>query len=162
MKTRENMGVKSRWLTEVISALLMTLFIYAAMAKITHYHVFVFQVGESPFKPLARSARWVAWLIPGVELLVALLLPFNKTRRLALYASAALMALFTVYIAAMLLSGLPLPCACGGIIGGLQWKGHLVFNIIFLLISITGIWLEREQEAEIIQKSSPGYTAGSV
>jgi hypothetical protein len=162
MKTRENIGIKNKWLIEIISALLMTLFIYAAMAKLTHYHVFVFQVGESPFKLLARSAPWIAWLIPAVELLVALSLPFNKMRLPALYASAALMVVFTIYIAAMLISGLPLPCACGGIIGGLQWIGHLVFNSCFLTIAFVGIWLQRKQEAHVSRRSSPAYTAGPV
>lgn len=131
---------------ETISAILLLLFLYAGFIKLVQYDIFVFQVGESPFKLLAKSAHWIAWLIPVTEILVAFMLPFTKTRLYALYASAILMLAFTLYVGSMLLSGLPLPCACGGIISGLKWQGHLLFNIFFLILSVAGIFLERKKK----------------
>lgn len=129
---------------EIISAALVLLFLYAGLSKLAHYDTFVFQVSESPLKLLAKSSLWTAWLIPVTEIILAALLPFSRTRLFALYSSAILMLLFTLYVGFLLTSGLPLPCACGGIISGLQWKGHLLFNIFFLAISIAGIALERK------------------
>lgn len=145
---------------EIISALLLLLFCYAALSKLSEYSVFIFQVSESPFKLLARSAHWIAWLIPALELLVAVMLPFTKTRLWAFYGATGLMLVFTIYIAAMLLSGLPLPCACGGIISVLHWPGHLVFNIFFLGLSIAGIFLERKNKAEMNDMHAPSYLMG--
>ncbi|MDQ2656909.1 MAG: hypothetical protein M3Y60_05770, partial [Bacteroidota bacterium] len=34
-----------------------------------------------------------------------------------------------------------LPCSCGGVLNSLGWKAHLVFNIVFTLLSIVGIML---------------------
>jgi hypothetical protein len=152
--------MKKTILIEIISALLLLLFCYAALTKLSEYSVFVFQVSESPFKLLAKSAHWIAWLIPTLELLVAAMLPFTKTRLWALYGAMGLMLLFTIYIAAMLLSGLPLPCACGGLISALHWPGHLVFNIFFLGLSIAGIFLEKKNKAEINDIHTPSYSMG--
>lgn len=152
--------MKRKWIIEVISALLLLLFCYAALNKLSEYRVFIFQVSESPFKLLARSAHWIAWLIPALELLVAVMLPFTKTRLWAFYGAAGLMLVFTVYIAAMLLSGLPMPCACGGIISALHWPGHLVFNIFFLGLSITGIFLEKKNKAEMNDMHASSYSMG--
>lgn len=145
---------------DVLAAALILLLVYAALSKLSEYSVFVFQVSESPFKLLAKSAHWIAWLIPALELLVAIMLPFTKTRLWAFYGATGLMLVFTVYIAAMLLSRLPLPCACGGLISALHWPGHLVFNIFFLGLAIAGIFLERKNKAETNDMPIPSYSMG--
>jgi hypothetical protein len=150
--------MKNKWTIEIISALLLILFLYAGLIKLTRYQVFVFQVSESPFGLLAKSAHWIAWLIPVAELTVASLLPFSKTRLSALYASVAMMAIFTIYVGGLLLSGLPLPCACGGIIEALHWTGHLVLNILFLSISIIGVWIETKIKLKTTNRPSYSYS----
>ncbi|MDX1365731.1 MAG: hypothetical protein R3243_16110, partial [Arenibacter latericius] len=50
-----------------------------------------------------------------------------------------LMILFVGYTVAVLFFAPTLPCSCGGIISLLSWEQHLVFNLVFLLLSIVGI-----------------------
>jgi len=67
--------------------------------------------------------------------LVGLLIT-DRFCRLGLWLSFVLLVTFEVYIATMLLSGLDLPCTCGGLISKLQWKEHLIFNVIFMTIAL--------------------------
>ncbi|MGY0035165.1 MauE/DoxX family redox-associated membrane protein [Pedobacter sp. NJ-S-72] len=60
----------------------------------------------------------------------------NSLRLKGFYASFLLLFTFEIYIAIMLLSGEKLPCTCGGIISQMGWKTHLVFNAVFMIISI--------------------------
>jgi hypothetical protein len=152
--------MKRKWIIEVISAMLLLLFCYAALSKLSEYGVFVFQVSESPFRLLAKSAHWIAWLIPATELVIAAMLPFTQTRLAGFYGASGLMFAFTVYIGAMLLSGLPLPCACGGIISALHWPGHLVFNIFFLCLSVTGIYMEKKNRVKVNDTYTQSYSMG--
>nr|WP_143097972.1 MauE/DoxX family redox-associated membrane protein [Chitinophaga sp. CF118] len=73
--------------------------------------------------------------------MAALLIP-NKTRKYGLLGSLVLMLVFTVYVAYVLLFTTKRPCTCGGIIRQLSWPDHLIFNISFLLLAITGIILQ--------------------
>lgn len=145
---------------EIISAALVLLFLYAGLSKLIRYDIFVFQLSESPFKLLGRSAHQIAWVIPATEIPVAAILPFTKTRLFGLYGSFVLMLLFTLYVGGILLSGLALPCACGGIISGLHWPGHLVFNIFFLGLSAVGISLERGHKAKTHDMHPQSYSIG--
>jgi len=54
------------------------------------------------------------------------------------------MTLFTLYVA-FALSGVfgEIPCSCAGLISAMHWKGHLVFNIIFLIISLLGVYIQK-------------------
>ena len=56
--------------------------------------------------------------------------------------SSILMLSFTMYVL-FALSGTfgEIPCSCAGLIAAPGWKGHLVFNIIFTIVSLTGIFL---------------------
>jgi len=129
---------------EIISSLLILLFVYAALSKLFEYSGFKVQLRNSEWlKPFAGI---IAWLVPAIELAISLMLTVKVTRILGLYASLILLLVFTLYIAGMLLSGMRLPCSCGGIIQQLSWKQHLLFNLFFLLLSLIGIVFERKQK----------------
>ncbi len=74
------------------------------------------------------------------------MLTVKGTRKYGLWASFILLMIFTFYISGMLLSGEHLPCSCGGIIRELSWRQHLIFNLFFITLSLTGIVLERKQK----------------
>ena len=129
---------------EIISSLLILLFVYAALSKLFEYNGFKVQLRNSEWlKPFAGI---IAWLVPAIELAISLMITVKATRILGLYASLILLLIFTLYIAGMLLSGMRLPCSCGGIIQQLSWKQHLLFNLFFLLLSLIGIVFERKQK----------------
>lgn len=128
---------------EIITSLLIILFVYAALTKLFDYYNFKTQLGKSPF--LTFMSGFAAWSIPASELIVVGLLSFKRTRELGLYASLFLMTLFTAYIYAMLNFSYYVPCSCGGILSEMEWSQHFIFNIFFVVISITGIVLQSKE-----------------
>ncbi|HYG19635.1 MAG TPA: MauE/DoxX family redox-associated membrane protein [Ohtaekwangia sp.] len=122
---------------EIISTVFVLLFVYAALSKLLDYEKFVVQVGQSPM--LTDLAPVIAWFIPGLELVIALLLIIPKTRLIAMYASFGLMTAFTTYI--LLASQFTdyVPCSCGGVIANLSWTGHLIFNIALMALAMGAV-----------------------
>ena len=129
----------SHRIVETISLLLIVLFIYAATSKLWDFGQFKVQLGQSPV--LTAYADGVAWMVPGVEYLLALLLLFNGTRLAAFYSSLALMVMFTTYILLVLNFSDYIPCSCGGVLEDLGWTEHIVFNLFFVALAIIGIIL---------------------
>ena len=129
--------VKRKLLIEIISSLLIILFVYAALSKLLDYEKFKFQLGGSPF--VTKYSTLIAWLLPSIELIVSVLLLIKSTRLWGLFGSFFLMLLFTGYIHIMLNYSSYLPCSCGGIISNMSWGQHLIFNIFFTFFSLIGI-----------------------
>ena len=100
---------------------------------------FKVQLGQSPV--LTAYVDGVAWMVPGVEYLLALLLLFNGTRLVAFYGSLVLMVMFTTYILLVLNFSDYIPCSCGGVLEDLGWTEHIVFNLFFVALAIIGIIL---------------------
>ena len=131
-----------------ISLLLITLFGYTSVMKLGDYYNFRFSLEESPF--IGRYAAILVWAVPASELLIITLLLLASTRLTGLWASFILMFLFTAYIAAMLLSGVEIPCSCGGVLEGMSWPSHLVFNSVFVVLSVVGIFFEHTRKKNLI------------
>ena len=129
--------MKHRITIEIISSLLIVLFVYTACSKLLEYRLFRSQLENAPF--INKAAPVISWLLPAAELLTAAELTITATRKAGLYSSFFLLLFFTAYIALMLFSNVHLPCTCGGVIKSLSWKQHLVFNIFFLSIAAVGI-----------------------
>ncbi len=125
---------------EAITALLLLLWIYTGLSKLIHYDKFSFEAGRSPF--LQHIAPLVAVTVPAVELVIAALLIFKRTRVAGLYASLFLMTLFTGYVYIMLRYAYDLPCSCGGIIELLTWEQHLAVNFMMTLLTAIAILLQ--------------------
>lgn len=130
-----------RTVVQIISILLVFLFVYAAVSKLLDVEKFRVQVGQSPL--LTSMAGFVAWFIPAVELLVALLLMWPRYQHIGLIGSFGLMVMFTAYIIAILGFAETVPCACGGVLEILGWKNHLLFNTFFVGLAALGFSLER-------------------
>ncbi len=140
---------KSNAAIMIICTLIIALFVYTASAKLLDYYNFHFGLTESPF--IAPLADILAWAIPAIELLIAVLLVIPAFRLAGLYASGILMSLFTIYIAAMLLSGSDIPCSCGGVVEEMSWGAHIVFNSAFVVLSVWGIYLQRKKRRTLNQ-----------
>ena len=121
----------------IIGMLFTVLFVYAATSKLWDFQQFKVQLGQSPI--LTAYAEWVAWVVPGVEYLLALLLLFNGSRLEAFYGSLALMVMFTTYILLVLNFSDYIPCSCGGVLEDLGWTGHIVFNLFFVVLAVVAI-----------------------
>lgn len=119
--------------------LCILLFVYAALTKLLDYQKFAIQLGQSPM--LTDFARFLAWSVPGVELLISLLLIFRATRLVGFYAALSLMTMFTSYIVLASRFSDYVPCSCGGIIQNMSWTQHLIFNLVFLSLIVIAILL---------------------
>jgi hypothetical protein len=115
------------------SWLLVALFVYTAADKLANRLQFERVMSVSPL--IGEKSAWLSWLIPVSEGLIACLLVLPELRRLGLTFSFTLLLLFTLYITYMLLFAPRLPCGCGGFIAGFSWKGHLVFNLGFTVLT---------------------------
>ncbi len=132
--------MKKRFIVDIIAALFIALFVYAAASKLLDYQKFKVQIGKSPL--LTAFTGWIPWFIPTIELIIGLFLVIPRFRLTALYASFGLMVMFTAYIIAILKFSEYIPCSCGGILQNMSWNQHLIFNIGFVLLSIAAIFLE--------------------
>jgi hypothetical protein len=131
--------VKKSVAIEVISSLLILLFVYAALSKLRDYETFKSQLVKSPY--ISNMADFIAWSIPSGELTISILLAFKQTRLIGLYSSFFLMLVFTGYIYAMLHFSYFVPCSCGGVLSQMSWNQHFIFNIAFSVLSLLGIIL---------------------
>ncbi|WP_217643911.1 MauE/DoxX family redox-associated membrane protein [Pedobacter rhizosphaerae] len=118
------------------SALLILLWGYAAFSKFADYGRFVAQMKLAPLPLMKHLAPVLGIVVPLTELVIIGLLFSERFRKTGLWLSFLLLLSFTVYISIMLLSGLSLPCTCGGLISKLGWRQHLIFNASFMLISL--------------------------
>jgi hypothetical protein len=121
----------------IISILLIFLFAYTGSSKLLDSKGFAAVLSKIPL--IGRGAGIVAILLPLAELLIVLLLLFERTRLMGLYASLVLLSIFTVYLVYMVLAVPKLPCSCGGVISTMSWKQHIVFNAVFIGLAVIGV-----------------------
>jgi len=124
---------------EIICYLMLLLFAYAGLVKLFDHQSFVADLRKSPL--LSSFAFWISFLLPLTELVVALLVVFDRSRLIGLYGSFFLMLLFTFYIIAVTHFSASIPCSCGGIFRTMSWNEHLLFNIVFCLLALAGLTL---------------------
>ena len=129
-------------------ALLILLFSYTAISKLLDQYRFVFQMKLSPFLLVKSFAPLWGWFIPLTEIVIVIGLCFEKTQKLALHLSLGLLLAFEIYIVGMLMTGLKLPCACGGVITFMSWKVHVLFNVFFITINTIAIALSKSKSGQ--------------
>ncbi len=127
---------------EIIVLLYVLLFVYAAASKLLDFENFQVQLGQSPL--ISSFAGWLSWFVPLLELIIAALLLVHRTRLYGLYLSFLLMVFFTTYIFTILNYSASIPCSCGGILEKLDWKEHLWFNILFVILAVWGVFLQQK------------------
>lgn len=130
---------------ETICLLYILLFVYAAVSKIIEFESFVNQIGQSPL--LSPFAGVIAWMVPSIEIILAVLLLLPRTKILALHGALGLMAMFTAYIIIILNWSYFIPCSCGGVLSKMGWKEHLIFNIVYLVLAIIAIIISQTPPA---------------
>ena len=137
--------MKRNVLSEIIIALLVLLFVYAGSSKLWDMKGFRAGMMAQPFPEWMNKV--LATVLPFSEIIIAVGLGFDKTRKPALYAYGLLMLGFTVYTG-LVVSGFfeHQPCDCGGIISQLNWSGHFIINIIFLILTWLAIRLGGHRE----------------
>ena len=124
----------------IISILLIIMWAYAAVSKLLDLDEFKQAMATQVFPKW--MGKILIWILPIAELGIVGLLLFQKTQVFGMYASFALMLLFTLYVGGAVYNIYArTPCACGGLFAKLGWKKHFRVNIFFTLLSIIGIIL---------------------
>lgn len=140
--------MKRKIIIELISSLLILLFLYASVSKWLAWRTFIGDMNNQPFPNWITP--FLVWSIPTIEVLIAVALIFERARVKAFYASLFLMLAFTIYTVAILLHAFKyVPCSCGGVIRKLTWPQHLFFNLFFVGISILGIILKKRESVPV-------------
>lgn len=133
---------KYKTISTLITIALLLLWIPVSMDKLLNFGTFKVGILRQPFSN--ELGRVLVYALPLLEIAVVLFLIIHSWRVLGLWLSTLLMAVFTTYIGLAVLGAWDkLPCACGSVISSLSWKQHFWFNLFFLLLSITGILLQR-------------------
>ncbi len=120
--------------TQAVIYFFIILFVYAAVSKLVEFENFQVQVAQSPL--LSVFATFIAYAVVIGELVIALMLCFQKSRLSGLYFFLGFMTAFTVYIYLILNYSPFVPCSCGGILEKMGWREHLWFNGVVCLITI--------------------------
>lgn len=133
---------KNHPLIQIASFLLILLWIYAALSKLTDLETFSKQLNNQVFPKAMTPVLLIG--IPAIEIAAAGLLLTNRYKKTGLWLSALLMSAFTIYIA-LVLTGIfnRVPCSCGGVLSKMGWEPHLYFNLFFLSLSLLGIYRYR-------------------
>lgn len=142
------MNLSSRaknYIIETICLLYILLFVYASVSKLLDFQHFRIELGQSPL--LSAFASWISIFVPAVELVICLLLIIPRFKLVGLFSGYGLMVMFTIYIYIILNYTSFVPCSCGGVLEKLDWKSHMIFNIVFVCLGIVAIFLS-------VQKSS--------
>lgn len=124
---------------DIICGLLLLLFLYTALSKLLNYSNFKSVLLKISIVKYIESP--LAWGLPILEILVAVLLFFPATRAQGLYGSLIMLTVFTVHLTYMVSTESNLPCSCGGVLNSLTWTKHIFFNVFFIGLSSAGILL---------------------
>lgn len=135
----KNYSAKHLDLANIIAAMLILLWVYTAVSKLSDVDTFQRQLYKQHLDKNLLTV--LTWALPLSEITAACFLIFKGTRLIGMAASLILMTIFTGYIALVLLGFFDkIPCSCGGILKNLGWTAHLWFNIIFLFLAFLGCY----------------------
>ncbi|UZD21816.1 MauE/DoxX family redox-associated membrane protein [Algoriphagus halophytocola] len=131
---------------KISSTLLILLWTYTGFDKLIRW-----DSSRKAFlnQPMPNELEEVlAFVIPGIELLIALLLLFSVTRWWGYLGSILLLTVFTTYVGLIWVGAFPrVPCNCAGILESLGWAEHFVLNMICIGIAVWGI---RQEKSPVI------------
>ncbi len=148
------MIAKNKFIEEFIRYAFIVLFLYAAIFKLIEYPKFYDSLLNSPVFNGEIQAQLFSGLVPVIELTTAGLLISNSYRKIGTYIAFALILLFTIYIAGILLFSENIPCSCGGVINNLSWEEHLIFNGCFVVLGGWAVYLQPEDRQQIKNSSA--------
>jgi putative oxidoreductase len=135
----------------IVVLLIVMMWLYASSSKYFDFAGFKRDMHKQPFPTWLSNILVI--ILPPIEITTALIVAWQKTRRIGLVITECLMSAFTLYIIAIMFNFFPrVPCSCGGIIKSFTWKEHLIFNLFFVAIGIIGLLLNKASENNNIQK----------
>ena len=127
--------------------LLILLFSFTGLIKVINHDLFRYSMVKQALPDW--TIEIIITVLPYAEVGVAVLLLIPASRMLGLYVSLAMLGSFTIYVLVIVANIVKrIPCPCGGPIENLTWMQHLWFNILFLLITVMGIYCHTRIKTE--------------
>ena len=123
--------------TQLVANLFALLFILAAGIQFMHLDKFEAQLAEFPI--FSSFSLTLSWLIPTIEIAIAVLLFKRKTKLLGLYVTSFWFVFFSFYVMFLLTASTYVPCACGHSFFTMSWVNQLLFNTVCILISAAAL-----------------------
>jgi hypothetical protein len=131
---------KNEWIIELISGLLALLFLYTAFSKLMEFRHFSKEMTNQEISRILIP--YLIYGLPPVEVIIGLMLLVPRFRLYGLGLSSLLMALFSGYVALVTFHFYKrVPCSCAGVFKLMSWPQHLVFNVFFTALALTGVRL---------------------
>ncbi|MFL0682780.1 MAG: MauE/DoxX family redox-associated membrane protein [Algoriphagus aquaeductus] len=128
-------------LERIFASVLVCVFGYTGLEKLLRYNDSRRAFLNQPMPNWLEE--YLAFLIPGIELLIATLLLFSVTRWWGYLGSILLLTVFITYVGLIWVGAFPrVPCNCAGIIESLGWAEHFILNLGLIGISVVGLRLE--------------------
>lgn len=129
--------MKRQSLTRKVPILFILLWLYTALDKVIHAEKFRSELAESPYA--APYSALLSWLVPGLELMTAVLLIIPACKVIGLYASFLLMTIFTGYISLLAANENSIPCSCGGLLETLPQGVHILLDAALAFLAFAGL-----------------------
>ncbi len=126
---------KRSYLLTFLQCLVSFLFLYSGISKARGFGLFVNTLDKSLFFT-DFNTNFVGGFVVVAEFSIPVLLFFESTALYGYLLSFLLLLLFTAYIILMFALSPYLPCSCGGLIESLSWGQHILFNLVFMVISL--------------------------
>lgn len=139
-----------RWIVEIICILFIFLFVYTAVSKFIDYRNFRAIIGQSPL--ITKLSGPLSFIVPLIEIVISVMLCLPKFRRWGLMSSFILMILFTSYIVMLVTFSPHVPCSCGGVISAMSWQQHIIFNLVFVILALVGLYYHDKPENKFNKK----------
>src|SRR5690606_9178277 len=125
---------------EIISILYVVVFAFTGLTKLMEGDRFFNNLNNSPILPdVIWLSYIISWVIPTLEIAIALLIAIPKTRLKGFYGALGLMVTFTIYVTGIVFFSPYTPCSCGGILTLLTWPQHLIFNVGLIILALVAI-----------------------
>jgi hypothetical protein len=135
--------MKKEILSISLASAMILLFIYTGFSKLFNMEDFADAMKLQPLP--TWMTRVLAKTLPFLEMVVAAILMWPKTRLVGFYASAILMLAFSLYVGMGAVHIFKyVPCSCGGVFRHMSWPHHFWLNLFFLAISLAGIMVSRK------------------
>lgn len=126
-----------------VAYLLAFLWLYAAISKLIDWDHFKWEMHNQVLPGFLKD--WLIVLLPMTELAVTMMLFIDRTASAAIWLSFFMLTFFTVYITLVIGNAFSyVPCSCGGILSSLTWTEHLLFNLVFIALTLTIIIIDRK------------------
>ncbi|MCE7054724.1 hypothetical protein LZF95_08570 [Algoriphagus sp. AGSA1] len=134
-------------LSDRLSILLILVWTYTGLDKLIRWETSRKAFHNQTFP--AELAEVLAFAVPFVELLIALLLLFSVSRWWGYLSSILLLTVFTTYVGLIWVGAFPrVPCNCAGILESLGWAEHFWMNLGFIGVAGYGLWAEKIKNIE--------------